>query len=109
MMLSVNIEWITIMNSSSGTLEHRKLCDAIIQHLRTMEGLDLKLDCDARTFGEMGADSTAMMMVSLEFEEKLETELPPHLLWDCPDIDRFADYLIANVPEDRRSAFFGSD
>ena len=93
------------MTSISESSVHNRLCDAILEHLRTIDGLDLKLDRAVRTFGEMGADSTAMMMVSLEFEEKLDTELPPHLLWDCPDIDRFADYLIANVKEDRLSAF----
>lgn len=87
---------------------HLRLCDAIFAHLRTIEGLGLKLDAKQRTFNDMGADSIAMMMVSLEFEERLGTELPAHLLWECPDVDRFATYLIANVQEDRLHAFLGS-
>jgi hypothetical protein len=84
---------------------HDPLCEAILHRLRNIDGLGLNLEGGVRSFSDMGADSTAMMMVSLEFEEELGTELPPHLLWDCPDVDRLADFLLENVEETRLSEF----
>jgi hypothetical protein len=92
----------------SADILHDRLCEAIVEHLRSIEGLGLQLDGGVRNFDEMGADSIAMMMVSADFEERLDTELPPHLLWDCPDVSSFATYLIANVSKERLDAFITS-
>ncbi|HEX8449917.1 MAG TPA: acyl carrier protein [Allosphingosinicella sp.] len=93
---------------SEGDTLHARLCEAIVEHLRRIEGLGLQLDGGVRNFDEMGADSIAMMMVSADFEERLDTELPPHLLWDCPDVSSFAHYLIDNVSQERLDGFVSS-
>lgn len=82
-----------------------ELPGAVLAHLRSLEGMNLTITEDTKTFEDMGADSLTMLMVVGEFEERLDTELPPHLLWDAPDLDRFVAYLAENVEAENLRRF----
>jgi acyl carrier protein len=84
------------------------LCETIIFHLKNIENVTLNLSKGATSFADMGLDSISMMMITSEFEERLDVELPPHLLWDCPDLPSFARYLRANVGPDILERFIGA-
>lgn len=82
-----------------------RLCDAIVYHLENMPNLDFTMPQGVHDFAAMGLDSISMMMVTAELEETLGADLPPHLLWDCPDLSSFAAYLQQKVDPDRLNAF----
>lgn len=45
-----------------------------------------------------GLDSMSAVVIVGELEEKLETELPTTLLWDCPTLNQLFRYLNEHVP-----------
>lgn len=86
-----------------------RLCVAVRRQLIQSKFIDASRVQQAATFEEMGVDSIGMLMIASEFEDRLKTELPAHLLWDCPDIQHFADYLINNVARTNLEVFIDSE
>lgn len=70
-----------------------KVVELLSRELKT-PAVDIKLDAP---FTQYGLDSIAALTIAGELEEGLGLELPSTLLWDCPNINALANYLMDSL------------
>jgi acyl carrier protein len=86
-----------------------ELISALHNALSRMEDVSIDISKPQASFDEMGLDSIAMLIVANSLEERLDIELPNHLMWDCPDFPSLAEHLRAIVPNERLAEFIDSE
>ncbi|NOZ41065.1 MAG: hypothetical protein GXP24_12695, partial [Planctomycetes bacterium] len=53
-------------------------------------------------FAELGIDSLTAMEISLELDQQLELQLPPMVIWSCPNCAALAVFLAEELVADRK-------